>query len=136
MDSWIDYNSFKTMFPHSEVTEAEFPGLSAKAFLEIAAQTHWNAVIAKDEDSLSVLQECQGALIDMLHEAAKAEKSCAGGAVSGFSNDGYSESYTSLESIRKVHKDDRVEEINQRIGNPKTSWMLYRGGVYHPPARR
>ena len=136
MDSWIDYDSFKSMLPHSEVTEAEFHGLSAKAFLEIAAQTHWNAVIAIDEDSLSALRACQGALLAMLHEAAKAEKSCAGGAVSGFSNDGYSESYTSLESIRKVHKDNRMEEINQRLGNPETCWMLYRGGVYHPPARR
>ena len=73
MDSWIDYDSFKSMLPHSEVTEAEFPGLSAKAFLEIAAQTHWNAVIAKDEDSLSALRECQGALIDMLQRRIQRE---------------------------------------------------------------
>ena len=28
------------------------------------------------------------------------------------------------------------ETIRQALGGPSTSWMLYAGGAYHPPARR
>ena len=51
------------------------------------------------------------------------------------SNDGYAESYAAPAERRREAALRARATIRQALGGPATSWMLYAGGVYHPPAR-
>ena len=130
-DSWLTYAEY-AVYGYEDVAEAEFPQLAATAALQILEATHWHAAAARDEASVKALADCQALLIS---DAALWGSAKASGAVTSVSNDGYAESYAAPAERRREAALRARATIRQALGGPATSWMLYAGGVYHPPAR-
>ena len=84
---------------------------------------------------MKALQDCEALLLsDAAARQLTAEVSSEG-TVTSSSNDGYTESYASAADLRKEAATRDRETVRQALGGPATSWMLYAGGVYHPPGR-
>ena len=134
-DGWLTHAEYQA-YGYEEVDAAAFPRLAEKATLQIMEATHWRAAVARDEISRKALQDSEALLIS---DAAARQASAAAsgnGTVTSANNDGYSESYASAADMRKEAAIRNQETIRQALGGPSTSWMLYAGGAYHPPARR
>lgn len=86
---YLTYNEYKE-FSTKDVSSDEFNRLAFRAGKKIKSFTHSRI------DAMATVPEavkrCEAELIDILHEAY-AVMSGTSGAVSSFSNDGYSESY-------------------------------------------
>lgn len=134
-DSWLTFTEYQT-YGYEAISETEFPQLAAKATLQIMEATHWRAAAAKDEASTKALKDCEALLLSNAAAREQAAAVSSGGAVTSSNNDGYSESYASAADLRKEATFRDRETIRQALGAPATSWMLYAGGTYHPPARR
>lgn len=134
-DSWLTHAEYLT-YGYEVISEEEFPQLVAKATLQIMEATHWRAAAAKDEACIKALRDCEALLLSDAAARAQTTAASGGGAVTSSNNDGYSESYASAADLRKEATLRDRETIRQALGAPATSWMLYAGGTYHPPARR
>lgn len=134
-DGWLNFNQYAG-YGYEAVNEADFPLIAAKVTLLIMEATHWRAATAKDAVSIKALQDCEALLISNAETRSQAAEASGDGTVTSANNDGYSESYASAADIRKEASIRDRETIRQALGSPSTSWMLYAGGVYHPPARR
>lgn len=133
-DSWLSFEDY-CAYGYETVDEAAFPRMAARATLLIMEFTHWRAAIAKDAKSLQALQDCEALLISDAMTRSLASESSGSGAITSSSNDGYSESYASAADQRKEAELRDRKTIMQALGGPATAWMVYAGGVYHPPAR-
>ena len=133
-DSWLTFAEYQA-YGYEALTEEEFPQFAAKATLQIMEATHWRAAAAKDEASIQALKACEALLLSDAAARARTEAESGNGMVTSSNNDGYSESYASAADIRKEAQLRDRETIRQVLGAPHTSWMLYAGGTYHPPAR-
>ena len=51
-------------------------------------------------------------------------------------NHGYSESYASGMDLQAYLGQRQQQIVAQTLSAPATRWMIYAGGVYHPPRRR
>lgn len=134
-DGWLNFTQYAA-YGYEAVEEAAFPRVSARATLLIMEVTHWRAAAAKDAACIKALQDCEALLISDAVTRSQAIEASGNGMVTSASNDGYSESYASAADIRKEASARDRETIHQALGSPATAWMLYAGGVYHPPARR
>ena len=130
-EGWLTYAEY-VVYGYETVAEAEFPLLAAKAELQILAATQWRAAVAKDAACRKALADCEALLIS---DAALWENTQTDGAVTSVSNDGYAESYAAPADRRRERQARALATIRQALGGSATSWMLYAGGVYHPPAR-
>lgn len=131
MDSWLTFSDFNAIYPDSGLTEPQFTQLAADAVFSIMEATHWRANTAADEDSLAQLQACQARLVQL------AEGMDTGwDGVTSVSNHGYTESYASGTDQQNYLQQRQRQIIEQTLSAPATRWMLYQGGVYHPPRRR
>lgn len=133
-DSWLSYEEY-TAYGYRPVEAGDFPQAAAQAALLILERTHWRAAIAKDAKSLQALQDCEALLISDAAARAQAAEGSANGTVTSSSNDGYSESYASAADLRREATLQDAQTIARVLGGPATGWMLYEGGIYHPPAR-
>lgn len=134
-DGWLIYPDY-LVYGYERVTEDAFPQLAARATLLIMETTHWRAAAARDDKCRKALQDCEALLISDAVARQTAAEASGNGTVTSASNDGYSESYASAADMRKEAAVRDRETIRQALGCPATSWMLYAGGAYHPPARR
>ena len=55
--------------------------------------------------------------------------------VTGVNNHGYTESYANASQTRAAVEQQQKRIIHSALAGPGTRWMLYAGGVYHPPGR-
>lgn len=131
---WASYTDYVTAYPDSKLSDSSYASLAERARSEILHATAWRAEAAESGTELAILRDCQMALInEVLSPAANVGTS---GMVTSASNDGYSESYLSgAEQDKLLHQRQR-SLISRYLSAPATGWMLYAGGVYHPPARR
>lgn len=131
MTGWLTFSDFNAICPDNGLTEIQFTQLAADAMFSIMEATHWRANTAADEDSLAQLQACQAQLVHL------AEGSGTGwDGVTSVSNHGYTESYASGTDLQNYRQQRQRQIIEQMLSAPATRWMLYEGGVYHPPRRR
>lgn len=131
MMGWLTFSDFNAICPDNSLTEVQFTQLAAEAMFSIMEATHWRANTAADEDSLAQLQACQAQLVHL------AEGSDAGwDGVTSVNNHGYTESYASGTDQQNYRQQRQRQIIEQMLSAPATRWMLYEGGVYHPPRRR
>lgn len=56
--------------------------------------------------------------------------------VTSVNNHGYSESYASGMDLQAYLGQRQQQIVAQTLSAPATRWMIYAGGVYHPPRRR
>lgn len=131
MNSWLTFSDFNALYPDNRLTETQFTQLSTEALFSILEATHYRASTAADDDSIVQLQACQARLV---HLASGTDTGWDG--VTSVSNHGYTESYASGADRRAYLKQQQREIIDQMLSSPATRWMLYEGGVYHPPRRR
>ena len=134
-DGWLTHAEYQAD-GYESVDDAAFPQFAARATLLIMETTHWRAAAARDDKCRKALQECEALLISDAVARQTAAEASGNGTVTSASNDGYSESYASAADMRKEAAIRNQETIRQALGGPSTSWMLYAGGAYHPPARR
>ena len=134
-DGWLNYPGY-LVYGYERVTEDAFPQLAARATLLIMEATHWRAAAARDAVCYKALQDCEALLISDAAARQAAAEASGNGMVTSASNDGYSESYAAAADLRKEAALRDRETIRQSLSGPSTSWMLYAGGAYHPPARR
>lgn len=130
-DGWLNYAQYQA-YGYEAVAESNFPQLAARAALLILEGTHWRAATAQNETCIKALQDCEALLIS---DAQVRLQTSGDGMVTSVNNDGYTESYASAADLRKEAALRNRETILRSLGGPATSWMLYAGGVYHPPAR-
>ena len=117
MDSWLTYPEYLARHPGSALTEAEF--------------TRWCASLAKAPEQLALLAQCQSRLV-----ALSEEVSASWDGVTSVSNHGYTESYASGMDMQAYLGKRQSQIVHEVLSAPSTRWMLYQGGVYHPPRRR
>ena len=134
-DSWLTFTEYLT-YGYEAIAEDEYPRLAAKATLQIMEATHWRAAAAKDTVCLQALKDCEALLLSDAAARVQMAAESGNGTVTSSNNDGYSESYASAADMRKEATLRDRETVRQALGAPATSWMLYAGGTYHPPARR
>lgn len=117
------------------MTQATFEELAADAARRIRYRTYQRAQLAKTEDELAVLADCQADLVTELYREAEEDTHRGGAGISSASNDGYSESFAAAADVA-ADRARRIEEfMRQNLSAPETQWMLYAGGVYSPPGR-
>lgn len=131
MNSWLTYSRFKELYPDSSLTEVQFTPRSVDTALFIENATRWCASLAKEPDQLELLAQCQARLV-----ALSEEVSASWDGVTSVSNHGYTESYASGMDMQAYLGARQQQIVNQVLSAPATRWMLYQGGVYHPPRRR
>ena len=68
--------------------------------------------------------------------ALSEEVSASWDGVTSVSNHGYTESYASGMDMQSYLGARQQQIVEQTLSAPVTRWMLYQGGVYHPPRRR
>lgn len=134
-DGWLTYTQYQE-YGYEAIAETAFAQMSARATLLVMETTHWRAAAAQDEKCVKALQDCEALLLSDAAARQQAEQTSGSGTITSASNDGYSESYASAADLRKEAARRDQETIRRALGGPATSWMLYAGGVYHPPARR
>ena len=131
--SWLSFESFQARHPDSGLSCAEFAALAGKAELAINEATFWRAATAADPVSLAALGECVAQLIELAMTTA------IGASLSGVTsvNDpGSTESYANASQTLAAVEQQQKRIIRSALAGPGTRWMLYAGGVYHPPGRR
>ena len=133
-DGWLNHEQYQA-YGYETIEATDFPRLSARATLTILELTHWRAATAADAASLKALQDCEALLLSEAAARQLTAEASSEGTVTSSSNDGYTESYASAADLRKEAATRDRETVRQALGGPATSWMLYAGGVYHPPAR-
>lgn len=131
MAGWLTFSDFNAICPDNGLTETQFTQLAADAMFSIMEATHWRANTAADEDSLAQLQACQAQLV---HLAEGSDTGWDG--VTSVNNHGYTESYASGTDQQNYRQQRQRQIIEQMLSAPGTRWMLYEGGIYHPPRRR
>lgn len=131
MDSWLTYSDFKEKYPDSSLTEPQFTPMSIDAALFIENATRWCASIAAEPEQAELLALCQARLV-----ALSEEVSASWDGVTSVSNHGYTESYASGMDMQSYLGARQQQIVEQTLSAPVTRWMLYQGGVYHPPRRR
>lgn len=131
MGSWLTYPDFTALYPDSALTETQFTQLASEAWFSIMEATHWRASLAVAEGTVAQLQSCQARLV---HLAEGLDTDWDG--VNSVSNHGYTESYASGTDRQSYLQKRQRQIIAQVLSTPTTRWMLYEGGVYHPPRRR
>lgn len=131
MDSWLSYPEYQTIYPDTTLTEAEFSELAVDAALFIETATHWRAALAEEAEQQELLAQCQSRLV---HTAAECGASWDG--VTSVNNHGYTESYAGGSELQEYLRKRQRYIVETVLSAPATRWMLYAGGVYHPPRRR
>lgn len=131
MDSWLTYPEYLAQHPGSALTEAEFTPRAVDAAFFIENATRWCASLAKEPEQLALLAQCQSRLV-----ALSEEVSASWDGVTSVSNHGYTESYASGMDMQAYLGKRQSQIVNEVLSAPSTRWMLYQGGVYHPPRRR
>lgn len=131
MDSWLTYDAFQAQYLDSALTEAQFTPLAVDAALFIEASTRWCAALAEEPEQVEILALCQARLV---HLAEEVNASWDG--VTSVNNHGYSESYASGKDLQAYLGQRQQQIVAQTLSAPATRWMIYAGGVYHPPRRR
>ena len=86
---------------------------------------------AKEPEQLALLAQCQARLV-----ALSEEVSASWDGVTSVSNHGYTESYASGMDMQAYLGKRQSQIVHEVLSAPSTRWMLYQGGVYHPPRRR
>lgn len=132
MDGWLSYEDFQRICPDSSLTEAQFPQATADAALLIHTHTHWRSALDQPDDARELLAQCQAQLIRLSTETGPG---CWDG-VTSVNNHGYTESYASGQDRQQYLEQQQRQIIHRCLSAPVTRWMLYEGGVYHPPRRR
>lgn len=133
-DGWLNHEQYQA-YGYETIEAADFPRLSARATLTILELTHWRAATRCGRCQLESLAGLRGAAPFGCSSPAADRRASSEGTVTSSSNDGYTESYASAADLRKEAATRDRETVRQALGGPATSWMLYAGGVYHPPAR-
>lgn len=131
MDSWLTYSQFKEQYPGSSLTEAQFTPLAIDSAFFIENATRWCASIAAEPEQLELLAQCQARLV-----ALSEEVNASWDGVTSVNNHGYTESYASGMDLQAYLGTRQQQIVTQTLSAPATRWMLYQGGVYHPPRRR
>lgn len=134
---WVTWEQYQEKRPATaaSMTQVVFEELASDAAVRIRYRTRQRAQLAKTEEELAVLADCQAALIAELYREAKEDTHRGGAGISSASNDGYSESFAAAADVA-ADRARRIEElIRQYLSAPETQWMLYAGGVYSPPGR-
>ena len=131
MDSWLTFSDFSVIYPDTGLTEPQFTQLAGDAMLAIMDATHWRASTTEDEDTITQLRACQARLV---HLAEGTDTSWDG--VTSVNNHGYTENYASGQDLQQYLARQQRQIIDRALSTPTTRWMLYQGGVYHPPRRR
>lgn len=134
--SWLSFESFQARHPDSGLSCAEFAALAGKAELAINEATFWRAATASDPVSLAALGECVAQLIELAMTTSA--DSAIGASLSGVTsvnNHGYTESYANASQTLAAVEQQQKRIIRSALAGPGTRWMLYAGGVYHPPGR-
>lgn len=131
MDSWLTYSDFKEKYPDSSLTEPQFTPMAIDAALFIENVTRWCASIAAEPEQTELLALCQARLVTLSEEV-----SASWDGVTSVSNHGYTESYATGVDMQSYLGARQQQIVEQTLSAPVTRWMLYQGGVYHPPRRR
>lgn len=131
MDSWLTYSDFKEKYPDSSLTEEIFTRMAVEAAFFIENATHWCASIAEEPEQLKLLSLCQARLVALCEEV-----SANWDGVTSVNNHGYTESYASGTDLQAYLGARQRQIVEQTLSAPATRWLLYPGGVYHPPRRR
>lgn len=131
MDSWLTYPEYLAQHPGSALTEAEFTPRAVDAAFFIENATRWCASIAAEPEQTELLALCQARLV-----ALSEEVSASWDGVTSVSNHGYTESYASGMDMQSYLGARQQQIVEQTLSAPVTRWMLYQGGMYHPPRRR
>ena len=131
MNSWLTYPEFTARYPGAALTEADFTPLATDAALFILGATRWCAGLADTEEQINQLRECQARLVYL---ASGLDTAWDG--VTSVNNHGYTESYASGMDMQAYLGKRQSQIVNEVLSAPSTRWMLYQGGVYHPPRRR
>lgn len=131
MNSWLTYPEFTARYPGAALTEADFTPLAADAALFILGATRWCAGLADTEEQINQLRECQARLVYL---ASGLDTAWDG--VTSVTNHGYTESYASGLDKQAYLGRQQQRIVTEVLSAPVTRWMLYQGGVYHPPRRR
>ena len=131
MDSWLTYSQFKEQHPGSRLTEAEFQSQATDAAFFIESATRWYASLAEEPEQLRLLAQCQARLV-----ALSEELDASWDGITSVSNHGYTESYASGADMQAYLGRRQNQIVDEVLSAPATRWMLYQGGVYHPPRRR
>ena len=131
MDSWLTYPEYLAQHPGSALTEAEFTPRAVDAAFFIESATRWCASLAEEPEQLALLAQCQSRLV-----ALSEEVSASWDGVTSVSNHGYTECYASGMDMQAYLGKRQSQIVHEVLSAPSTRWMLYQGGVYHPPRRR
>lgn len=131
MNSWLTYSEYLAQHPGAALTEAEFQTRAVDAAFFIESATRWCASIAEEPEQLKILAQCQARLV-----ALSEEVSASWDGVTSVSNHGYTESYASGMDMQAYLGNRQSQLVDEVLSAPATRWMLYQGGVYHPPRRR
>ena len=131
MDSWLTYAQFKKQYPDSRLTGEKFTSAAVEAVFFIESVTHWCASIAEEPAQLKLLAQCQARLVALCEEV-----NASWDGVTSVNNHGYTESYASGMDLQAYLGARQRQIVEQTLSAPATRWMLYPGGVYHPPRRR
>ena len=131
MDSWLTYSQFKEQHPGSSLTEAQFTPLAVDAAFFIENATRWCASLAEEPEQRELLAQCQARLVALSEEVG-----ASWDGVTSVNNHGYTESYASGMDKQAYLGKQQSQIVNEVLSAPATRWMLYQGGVYHPPRRR
>ena len=130
MDSWLTYSAYKAQYPGAALTETEFQTRAVDAALFIESATRWCASLAEEPEQRELLAQCQARLV-----ALSEEVSASWDGVTSVNNHGYTESYASGMDMQAYLGKRQSQIVDEVLSAPVTRWMLYQGGVYHPPRR-
>lgn len=131
MNSWLTYADYAARYPGTALSEAEFPALAEDAAGFLLGMTRWTASLADTEEQIDRLRECQARLVRLAEETGSGWDG-----VTSVNNHGYTESYASGMDMQAYLGKRQSQIVDEVLSAPSTRWMLYQGGVYHPPRRR
>lgn len=133
---WLTYQEYIVRYPNDNISQQSYPRLAALAAGSINAYTCGRAsrVDASETGVITVLADLQAELI---HQRTGWEASDAahGTGVSGFSNDGYSESYTGADALKASRDAAERQLIASYFSDPTLARLSFKGGVYHRRGR-
>lgn len=132
---WLDYPDYKDRYPDSDLSESVYSALSDEAQLRIRAATSWRCDSAETPEELAALADAQAQLVLRLSAAGAVGSRITASGLTSVSNHGYSESYSAAQAAAQLDTECN-SVILAALAGPATRWMIYRGGVYHPPRRR
>ena len=132
MTEWLSYESFRARYPDTGLTETQYTIAARDAIALIHEHTHWRSALDQTEETEAALLTCEAQLIRLAEETGIGSWD----GVTSVNNHGYTESYASGQDQQQYLVRQQRQIIDRSLSAPVTRWMLYEGGVYHPPRRR